>query len=333
MHIFLLVVLVLVLLVLAFSYWLFYIGICRFPKDPEVKVPKKLAEHADEINSGIAWFKAQKPERICIPAHDGTKLSGLYLGHEDARGTVILVHGFRSDAYYDFSCAFRFYYEQGYSLLAVFQRAHGESGGAYITFGVKERYDCLDWARYVLDRFGTEHDIFLSGISMGSSTVLMSAGLGLPGSVRGIIADCGYTSPYDEFLEVLRRRHVPAHPFIELAEMYARIFAGFSFRECSTLDAMRRSTVPVLFVHGEADRFVPARFSQENYDACIAEKQLLLVPDAGHGCSYLVDKPRCQAALSGFLKRYSTLSSAPVWDGKLPSESAPESAAPEVPAD
>ena len=332
MHIFLLVILVLVLLVLALSYWLFYVGICRFPKDPEVTVPKKLLDHADEINSGIAWFKAQEPERVCIPAYDGTKLSGLYLGHEDARGTIILVHGFRSDAYYDFSCAFRFYYEQGYSLLAVFQRAHGESGGDYITFGVKERYDCRDWARYVLDRFGPEHDIFLSGISMGSATVMMAAGLGLPGSVRGIIADCGYTSPYDEFLEVLRRRHVPVHPFIELAEVYARIFAGFSFRECSTLDAMRRSTVPVLFVHGEADRFVPARFSQENYDACIAEKQLLLVPGAGHGCSYLVDKPRCQAALSEFLTRHSTVSAGAGWDGELPEEAA-EDAAQESAAD
>lgn len=320
MKIFLLAVLVLVLLLSTFGYWLFYVGICRFPRDPEVNVPKKLAAYAGEINSGIAWFKAQNLQRITIPASDGTPLVGLYLEHEKPLGTIILVHGFRSNPYYDFSCAFKFYYEQGYSLLAVFQRAHGESGGNYITFGVKERYDCRDWASYIADRFGPKHDIFISGVSMGASTVMMSAGLKLPQSVRGLIADCGYTSPYEEFCEVLKRRRIPLHPFMEIAQLFARIFAGFDFKACSTLDAMRGTALPVLFVHGEADHFVPARFSSENHEVCSGEKELLLVPGAGHGCSYLVDKPRCQAALSAFFKNHSTVPQQAQWNGELPQE-------------
>lgn len=308
MLIFLLIVLLIVLLIIAFSYTLFYVGVCRFPRDPEAKVPPKMSAYAETINAGMSWFKAQNPQRVEMPAYDGTRLVGLYLEHENPKGTVLMVHGFRSSAYYDFSCAFQYYFEQGYSLLTVFQRAHGESGGSYICYGVKERYDCRDWANYIYDRFGPEHDIFISGVSMGSSTVLMAAGLELPPSVRGIIADCGYTSPYEEFKEVLKRKHIPLHPFIDIAELFSRLMAGFSFRECSTIDAMKACRVPVLFVHGEADTFVPAHFTQENFDACRAEKELLLVPGAAHGASYLVDTERCQTALRDFLWGHSSLS-------------------------
>ena len=185
----------------------------------------------------------------------------------------------------------------------------------YICFGVKERFDCRDWARYVCDRFGPEHDIFLGGLSMGSTTVLMATGLELPKSVRGVIADCGFTSPYEEFKEVLRHKiHLPVHPFIEIADMFCHIFAGYGFRDYSTLDAMRVNKLPILFIHGEADNFVPTYFTRENFDACLAPKVLITVPNAGHGFSYLLETERCQHALRVFLKTNSTFR-APHGDG------------------
>jgi hypothetical protein len=307
MLIFLLVLLVLVLLILCVSYALFYIGVCRYPKERPVKLARSLTPYLGQIEEGISWFKAQSPERVEISAYDSTPLVGLYLHHPEAKGTIILMHGFRSDAYHDFSCAFRFYYEQGYSLLSVFQRAHGESGGSCICYGVKERYDCRDWARYVCDRFGPEHDIFLGGISMGASTVLMATGLEMPKSVRGVIADCGFTSPYDEFKAVLKDRfRLPEHPFMDVADLFSRAIAGFGFKDYSTLSAMELNTLPILFVHGESDRFVPTGFTLENYKACKAEKELITVPGAGHGMSYLLDTPGCQKVLSAFLAKHST---------------------------
>lgn len=309
MKIFLLALLVAVLFILAAGYALFYMGCVRFPKNRGFLKPSpRLAEYGGMIDAGIAWFKAQDPERIELPAYDGTRLVGYYLPAEDARGTIILFHGYRADCYRDFSCVYEFYHGLGYSLLNVCQRAHGESGGSYICFGVKERFDCRDWAKYVCDRFGPEHDIFLGGLSMGSTTVLMATGLELPKNVRGVIADCGFTSPYDEFKVVLKRGfRLPEHPFMDAAELFCRLFAGYGFRDCSTLDAMRTNTIPVLFIHGEADTFVPTRFSRENYNACRAEKKLVTVPGAGHGFSYLVATETCQAALREFLLGHSTV--------------------------
>lgn len=301
---------IVVLLILAtVGYALFYIGICRFPKDPPVKTSKKMERYSQLISDGGEWFRSRSPENVSISASDGTHLAGLYLKHPHAKGTIIMVHGFRSDPFYDFSCAFEYYYSQGYSLLAVYQRAHGLSGGEYISFGIKERFDCCDWAKYIYDRFGPEHDIFLSGLSMGASTVLMASNTGLPSSVRGIVADCGFTSPYAEFREVLKHKfHLPEHPFIDIAQIFCRIMAGFTFKEYSTVDAMKENSIPVLFIHGEADSFVPPKFTQENYDACSGEKVLVLVPGADHGCSYLVDTERCRKELAEFLEKHASVS-------------------------
>lgn len=307
MEIFLLLLLTAALVLICVGYWLFFMAVVRLPAGMGIKTSPHLEAYSDMINNGIAWFKAQEVERVVLPAYDGTPLVALYAHNPRPRGTVILFHGYRCDGYRDFSCVYKYYYELGYSLLNVFQRAHGQSGGQYICFGVKERFDCRDWASYVCDRFGPEHDIFLGGISMGSTTVLMASELELPKSVRGIIADCGFTSPYEEFKQVLTHRiHLPVHPFLDIANVFCRLFAGFGLNDCSTVDAMRVNKLPVLFIHGEADNLVPASFTRENYEACLAPKSLISVPSAGHGFSYLMQTERCQWALRAFLENNST---------------------------
>lgn len=302
-------IIVVLLVLVSVGYALFYIGICRFPKDPPVKASKKMERYAQLISDGGEWFRSRSPENVSVSASDGTRLAGLYLEHPHAKGTIIMVHGFRSDPFYDFSRAFECYYSQGYSLLAVYQRAHGLSGGEYISFGIKERFDCRDWAKYIYDRFGPEHDIFLSGLSMGASTVLMACGTGLPSTVRGIVAYCGFTSPYAEFREILKHKfHLPEHPFLDIAQTFCRIMAGFSFKEYSTVDAMKENSIPILFIHGEADSLVPSKFTRENYDACAGEKVLVLVPGADDWCGCLVDTERCRKELTEFLTKHASTS-------------------------
>lgn len=303
----LLALLVIVLLLICAGYALFFVGIVRFPKKKELALSKQLEPYAGMIKDGIAWFDSQVLEHIEIPSYDGTILCGDYLSHENAKGTIILFHGYRSSDRSDFSCAYRYYYELGYSLLSISERAHGESGGAYICFGVKERFDCRSWACYVLDRFGPKHDIYLSGLSMGATVVLMASGLELPKSVRAIVADCGFTSPYDEFKEVLKHKfHLPEHPFMDIAELFSRLFAGFGFKDCSAVDALKNNDIPVIFIHGEADHFVPARFSHENFEACRAEKKLITVPGAAHGMSFLVAPELVRSEVTKFIEKHST---------------------------
>ena len=119
-------------------------------------------------------------ERVTVRSHDGLKLAGKY--YEGAPGAPLMLffHGYRSTAERDGSGGFQLCREKGWHILMVDQRAHGESEGGTITFGVRERYDCQTWARYAAKRMGPETPVFLWGVSMGAATVLMASDLSLP---------------------------------------------------------------------------------------------------------------------------------------------------------
>ncbi len=264
------------------------------------------ADFEDEMEEGRAWFESQEKERITMTSHDGLKLVAYYLpAKEESRKVMILVHGYRNNGMIgDFSNLVKFYHEMGYHLLVFHQRAHGESEGKYICFGVKERFDLVKWTEYIARRFEGKCDIFLSGISMGSATVLLAAGLKLPEQVKGLIADCGYTSPWDIFNHMLEKNfHLPKFPFLYIADYICHKKAGFYFRECSTLESMRANRIPVLFVHGKKDRTVPLEMSRANYEACGADKELFIVDRAAHGTSNLAEPEAYQQKVMAFMEK------------------------------
>ena len=162
------------------------------------------------------------------------------------------------------------------------------------------------WADYAVRRFGSDCNLYLSGISMGSSTVLMAAGLDLPSNVRGIIADCGFTSPYEIAKSVLRRDapKAPVSLLLPLCSLVTRLFAGFGLRDGSTIDAVRESRYPILFLHGTGDTFVPYEMTKRAFDACTAPKRLILVDGAEHGKSYVKEPDRVRQELKAFLDTY-----------------------------
>lgn len=238
-------------------------------------------------------------EEVCITSYDGLRLYAKY--YETAKGAPlqIMFHGYKCRGERSFCGGLQTALEGGFNALLIDQRAHGKSEGKCLTFGVKERYDCLSWVNYAVARFGADTKILLYGMSMGAATVLMAAGLDLPKNVVGIAADCGYTSPEDIVKKVLADMHLSfAYP---VAMLSARIFGGFKLNEASALEAMEHCHVPVLLVHGGDDRFVPCEMSRQNYSHCASDyKRLLIVPNAGHGMSYMVDNAAYYSALAEF---------------------------------
>ena len=301
---FLLILLIIALALLAGGYIAFYLAIVRRPPKPGYQ-SAYLQQFLPELERGAQWFRDQSPETVCIHSHDKLRLTGYFLPAENAKGTLLLVHGYRSNPMSDFGIVCPFYHSLGWNILAVCQRAHGESEGKYITFGVKERFDVCDWALYLADRFGPDHAIVLDGISMGSASVLMSLGTQLPPNVKCAIADCGFTNAHAQFVHLLKTRiHLPAHPLLDIAQLFAKLFADFDFKAYSTLDALHQTKIPVLFIHGERDTYVHVRFTVENYGACASEKKLFAVPEAGHGTSYIFAREACQQTLREFLETH-----------------------------
>ena len=305
----LLVVLFLVLLLLALGYFAFYLSVVRAPASSHRKSANdSFIPFRETLRAGAEWLSAQEYETVTIRSRDGLRLSARFFPVENAKGTLLLVHGYRSNPGNDFGVACPFYRSMGWNILAVNQRACGDSEGTYITFGVKERFDLHDWAVYLCDRFGKEHPVVLNGVSMGSTTALMSLGTDLPENVRGVIADCGFTSPAEQLKCIFRSRFgVAGGLLLAVAGLFAKLFAGFGFSDYSTVTALKQAKLPVLFIHGEADTFVPIRFTVENYAACVSDKKLLTIPDAGHAVSYLVEPEQCQRDMGKFLDRMASV--------------------------
>lgn len=265
---------------------------------------KPLEPYREEIDTSIKWFMDQNPEEVSITSDDGLKLNGWYLEHPNPKGLLILVHGYRGSWSTEFSCVYPYYYSLGFSMLTYWQRGHGTSEGDYITFGLKERYDCLRWIEYANSRMAGKLPVILDGISMGGATVTMAAGLELPENVCGVIADSGYCCPWDQIAHVIKSAHVPVRPTMDLINAIFRKKTGCDLRECNTLDFMPETKLPFLFLHGGDDHYVPYQCSQANYLACGAkDKTLLIVPGAIHGMGYLTDREECQRQLEAFLNR------------------------------
>lgn len=300
----------------AFLLFVVYFIICgllvnrflkRKPDDPEAflrRMEKGLnASYFKIIRDSLGWFPAQPLEDVYIDSFDKLKLHGRYLARENPRGTMLLVHGFHGSGDCDFSCVLQTYYDMGFDLLVIDQRSHLGSEGTFLTMGVLERYDVRAWCIYLLQRFGERHPVVLDGISMGGATVLMAAGLDLSRNVRGIIADCPFTSPREIFVSVMGQMKLPAF-LLWGANQYCRLFAGFSIDGASTVTALKNCTLPLLIAHGEDDDFVPCWMGVKSFEAAASpDKQLITVPGAGHGMSYLVEKERMDRALTAFLDK------------------------------
>ena len=245
-------------------------------------------------------MEKQPFETVTTRSRDGLLLYARYLHVRDDAPVVIQVHGYRSGGIRDFCGGNKIAREHGYNTLLIEQRAHGRSEGNTLTFGIRERYDILDWIRYLLDRFGSDTDIVLAGISMGAATVLMASELDLPENVKGITADSPYTSPEAIVRIVIRRNHLPDSVFFPLVDLGARLFGRTGLRSAGAIEAVRKAKIPVLLLHGTADRFVPYTMSEELRDACASPARLELFEGAPHGIGYILEPERYEKIILDF---------------------------------
>lgn len=237
-----------------------------------------------------------------ITAHDGERLVGHWHSCENAKRIIIAMHGWRSSWTNDFGLISDFMFQNNCHVLFAEQRGQNNSGGNYMGFGLLERHDCLDWIRWVNQQGYDNMPIYLCGISMGASTVLMTAGFELPETVHGIIADCGYTSPNAIWKHVMENNLRLYYDDIqgEIAAEICRRKIQIGPKDYSCISAMAKCKVPVLFIHGTDDDFVPIEMTYENYKACVAPKRLFVVPGAGHGMSYFLNKEGYEQTVKQF---------------------------------
>ena len=251
----------------------------------------------------LSQMKATRalPRRdFTVTSFDGLALWGSYFEYQPGAPIELMFHGYKGSGERDLCGGVQRCFSVGHSAFIVDQRGSGRSEGTVCSFGINERRDCHSWIELLRKEFGEDVKIVLAGVSMGAATAMMAASEPLPSNVKAILADCGYASPKAIIQRVMKTSGYPPRLLYPFMKLGARLFGHFDLEEASPVEAMRKCTVPVIFFHGGDDDFVPPEMSRINYEACIASKELVLIPGAGHCLGYLIDKQGYLAALNRF---------------------------------
>lgn len=304
MFLFFLVLIVLFVVILFGLYDVIFSGNKKYMSD-ERSLPKgeQFEPYHSTITSCVDQVLEVPYETVEVVSYDGLRLRGRYYHLTDGAPLILFFHGYRCSSLRDGNGIFLYTRKLGYNVLLIDQRAHGNSEGKTITFGIKERFDCKKWVEYVVERFGTKQKVYLCGLSMGAATVLMASDVGLPENVIGILADCPYSSPKEILCTVMRNLGFPAKPTYYLAKLSAKLIGRFDVEETSALEAVKRSQIPTLIIHGDADDFVPCSMSMDCQLAGEDHIELLLIKGAGHGMSHCVDTPSYEKTLLRFFEK------------------------------
>lgn len=251
------------------------------------------------------WVKQQPVEEINRMNIRGDNLKGYFLpAKEESDVFVLFAHGYRSSHEGDPVNFERFYHEQGYNFMSVDHTASGGSEGNFVGFGYFEAEDMLDWIYYLIDRFGEDIKIILHGVSMGGATVCNMASR-VPKQVKLIVSDCAYTSAMEEFVHTANGAGVKkTGGLIKAFNLMNKVLAGYDLKETDVRESIKRSRVPMLFVHGDADDFVPTHMVYDLYSNCTQDKDLFIVKGAKHAQSIMVDKEGYENKLREFIAKY-----------------------------
>lgn len=252
------------------------------------EITKQIIAQEEKEATLVADYEAQYPfQDTYITSTDGLQLQALYQVNNEDHQWVILCHGYKSNNENMKSYAY-YYAQENYNIVMPNNRAHGSSEGTYIGMGWLDKDDILQWIDWIVTQ-DTQAQIILHGVSMGAATVMNVAGEN-PANVITVIEDCGYTSVWDIFTSELQARFsLPSFPILNITNVLANIKVGYDFKEASSLLQIQKTTIPILFIHGSADDFVPVDMVYTLYDATTSEKDLYIVEGAGHAEANLVD--------------------------------------------
>ena len=301
------IILVLILITLGISYYAFRITFLAPPHlDTEhffMPEGDQYDEVQDSIRKSVARMAARKYEAVTITSFDGSTLFARYYHVADNAPVQIFFHGYKSCSLLDSSGGSYFAEQLGHNAIVVDQRSHGQSDGTVITFGIKERKDCLCWIQYAIERFGKDVPILLSGLSMGAATVLMVTDLNLPKNVKGIIADCPYSSPKEIIMKVAKQMHFPPRLMLPFVWLGGFLFGHFNLFESSAKEAIKDCQIPILILHGDADELVPFEMSKSMLISGAKDITLESFAGAGHGLSYITIPDKYEQVVMNFIRK------------------------------
>lgn len=310
MKIGIIIVIILFIIDIGASFYFYNLAIERGPKDflqgnDDLEVS---GEAMDVFLDGDwrQWDDEQAFEEMHMTSYDGLDLQGYFLeAKEPSNKLVIFAHGYLGQAS-DMSLFGQYYHDElGFNIFTADSRGHGQSEGDYIGFGWHDRLDYVDWIDLLLEKVGPDTEIVLHGLSMGAATVLMTSGEDLPDNVKVVVADSPYTSVHDLFAYQMKRMfNLPPFPILNSTSGVTKLKAGYGLKEASSLEQVKKTDIPILYMHGASDTFVPTEFAYELYENTNSDTEIYTFEGANHGEGIVLERESYLNHLTEFLNRY-----------------------------
>lgn len=255
-----------------------------------------------------ATIHSMKDTFIVMPG--GERHHAIYLRADSAQGrTAIIVHGYKDHCRRFLDLGVMYHDSLHHNILLPDLHGHGLSNGNDIQMGWKDRLDVLHWAKVAEEMFRDslyESRMVIHGVSMGAATTMCLSGEGnLPPYIRAFVEDCGYTSVWDEFCVQLKEQFgLPAFPLMYTTSLLCKWTYGWSFGEASPIRQVAKCTRPMLFIHGDADSYVPYTMLRPLYDAKPQPKEMWIAPDSQHARAFRDHPDEYTNVVKCFLDKY-----------------------------
>lgn len=276
----------------------------EFAKCTDLSREEKIVEedNENERKNREQWERVSRNCNCYIKGYDGTPLyCKIYLQKRFCSKWILVVHGYGGDGS-TLAYASKKFYDKGYNVVVPDLRAHGKSGGRYIGMGQTDSRDMMNIIHLII-KGDSKAEIYLYGVSMGAAAMLMTASERLPKNVKAVISDCSFDNANKIIGYELRHNfRLPSFPIVAFLDMLCYKKAKYDLRLASPIDRVKYIKVPTLFIHGESDKLVPTSMVYNLYKKARCKKALLIVKDAGHGVSALVDRQRYWRGVFKFIE-------------------------------
>ncbi len=291
-----------VLMYFAFNLLFYYLSLSRSSLTRAI-VQKNIKNNYDKFKFDFDWFEKEKSEVLSLKSNEGYNLIAKYYKKQDDNKLAIVCHGYGAD-YREMGLYVKYFYNNGYSVLIPQFRAHGESEGKRIGMGWPDRLDLKKWINHMV-KLSPNCKIVLFGLSMGASTVCMTVGEKLPSNVKCAISDCAYANAYDQFAFVARKMKVSPNFVMKMYNGFLKMAFKVNLKKYDAIKQVKKAKIPMLFIHGTEDEFVPFENLQKLYDAYPGEtKRKYECIGASHAMSYPSGENEYEKVLGAFLKKY-----------------------------
>lgn len=262
-----------------------------------------LEELLTRFNTDYRSYETLPLEQITIESEDNLKLKGYYHNvYPTSKKVIIINHGYTDNHYvtYQFTDVF---FEEGYNVLLIDMRSHGESEGDIASYGYNESKDLGKWVEWIKNKVGEDAYIGLHGQSMGAASVLLYAGIN-PKDIKFVIEDCGFSTAKEVIIFQLKKAKVPFRLLYSLVRRKTKRLYSFDFNKISPIESIINSTIPTLFIHGTADETVPCWMSKKMYEKKNGPKDMIyIVEGADHMKAYSTDKKKYTDIVRKFLNQ------------------------------